>query len=1325
MSPDQRAAVTGATIPNTVTKISNPGFANLTNLQNIVIPSSVTFIDRFVFQSDSSLLAITIPESVTDMADGVFGGCTALQSATILNSMISPNQFANCTSLKDVTISSNVTTIDGGAFTNCSSVETLTIPASVTSCSGAFGGMTGLKTLNFYAQDVPAVFGGLPIENLDLTGAETIATGAFTGCSKLKNVIMSNSLTSIGRWVFQNDTSLLAITIPESVTDIADAVFSGCTALQSATVLNSTINVSQFANCTSLKDVTISNNVTSIGGSAFANCSSVETLTIPASVTSCSGAFGGMTGLKTLNFYAQDVPGGTFNGFPIETLDLTGAETIAWSAFSDCLLLTNITMTNSLKSIARFAFQNCSSLQQITIPSSVTFIDVDAFGNCANLQDVTVRWDTPLVVGSTPFSNLNPRLIQLNVPEGTENAYLSANVWQSFNIIMGTIHQYSPDVLGNNGSASITIYGGRLTKDATVELIQNGTAIKAVSVTGGNPGEFVANFAFNQIPSGKYDLHIMQANSVDTLISGGITVQGIAYPSVTASLASSGFRNFPTTSYLVLHNSGNVDALGVNAHILAPQELQASIKRKSFRDVIDTTGVFNFYCPDFDVALSIPNSLIARYMDVLSTGDSIPVTTAFGAPFNGTAYQIYVPRVPSGGDVRIPITFVSHAGAHAISNVITAVDGNNTFNPVSSDSLNYLAVQRLNNYMDVYVGIQDSVMLQKITDFGVWQKTWKVAEEVERAVLAADRDHTGYSADQLNGTLDSTFFDYGIHRKEMATVMLALEGISTKYSSEQRPDGIMNFAGSGYQTASTYQPVFNAPQNVSKDSQATSASDILNNSTFQEIMSYNSTFSQGLKTGNGVISLYRMACVDNQDPNRQGLRFFTTATPDDQGRIIKIVYDAGGDDIIWGKVGDVMNFATPLGSAITPSLQAGITTLQAGLAVARKINQNYVDAGLEDIAPAGSIAGLNKFNQGLQTILPGDPNDITGPAGVNDERYVSSSQPMNYVIYFENKPDANVPAMFVNVYDTLDVNKYDMSTLRFNNIQVADTVFSMPGVSSGAYYNEYDLRPRQNYLLGVTAELNTETGIVHWRFETLDPATHATIDDPTGGFLPPNVNAPEGEASVSFSVKQKNNLPHLTQLANEATIVFDYNEPMTTNLWTNLLDITAPTSSVFTSQLSDSTFKVAWNGTDTESGTAGYTVYTSINNGDFFPMGTYANVNEMTLKADVDTLYSFYVEAVDNVGNAEQKPAIAEASIKLSPTAIPTVKDNQSSLWATVNSGILKIAGLEQGIPFSIYDLRGITVYKGIASASEASVSLPDHGVYIIQSGGRTVKVMN
>jgi hypothetical protein len=63
------------------------------------------------------------------------------------------------------------------------------------------------------------------------------------------------------------------------------------------------IDYSEFEDCTSLKSVTIPNSVTSIGSRAFYRCSGLTSVTIGNSVTSIgNGAFGWCNNLKTINY---------------------------------------------------------------------------------------------------------------------------------------------------------------------------------------------------------------------------------------------------------------------------------------------------------------------------------------------------------------------------------------------------------------------------------------------------------------------------------------------------------------------------------------------------------------------------------------------------------------------------------------------------------------------------------------------------------------------------------------------------------------------------------------------------------------------------------------------------------------------------------------------------------------------------------------------------------------------------------------------------------------------------------------------------------------
>ena len=151
-------------------------------------------------------------------------------------------------------------------------------------------------------------------------GTRIICDNAFTWCRSLSDIVIPNSVTSIGFGAFFNCSSLSNIVIPDSVTSIGGAA---------------------FFTCGSLSSIVIPDSVTSIGHNVFQGCSSLSEIVIPDSVTS-----------------------------------------IGNSAFSGCSSLSKIVIPTSVTSIGDWTFSSCSSLSEVVIPSSVTSIGDWTFNGC-------------------------------------------------------------------------------------------------------------------------------------------------------------------------------------------------------------------------------------------------------------------------------------------------------------------------------------------------------------------------------------------------------------------------------------------------------------------------------------------------------------------------------------------------------------------------------------------------------------------------------------------------------------------------------------------------------------------------------------------------------------------------------------------------------------------------------------------------------------------------------------------------------------------------------------------------------------------------------
>ena len=113
---------------------------------------------------------------------------------------------------------------------------------------------------------------------------------------------------------------------------------------------------------------------------------------------------------------------------------------------------------------------------------------------------------------------------------------------------------------------------------------------------------------------------------------------------------------------------------------------------------------------------------------------------------------------------------------------------------------------------------------------------------------------------------------------------------------------------------------------------------------------------------------------------------------------------------------------------------------------------------------------------------------------------------------------------------------------------------------------------------------------VIWEFTTLDTLTMSLTNDPFDGFLPPNVDSPEGQGFVSFGIELNESVQSGDIIENNSTIIFDTNEPIHTNTWLNHIDREAPSSQMvaFSATLETGDIPLNWSGLDNHSGIRNY-----------------------------------------------------------------------------------------------------------------------------------------
>lgn len=244
-------------------------FAGCRQLVSCVLPETLTKIGSSSFQYCSALESINLPDSLTTIGESAFSGCSALKldiTNCFKNSTsIASDSFVNLTGVTGVVnmpiceiISgfqgtkvtgigdiSSATKIGDNAFYNCEDLtyDVTNLPKAITRIGWyAFKGCTKVTGII----DLPNLTGVMPhatfwhtgiseIRNLgtitELTGDINGQHGCFNGCTSLVKVTLPESLITIGENTFNSCSGVKKFDIPQSVTTIGANAFINCTSL--------------------------------------------------------------------------------------------------------------------------------------------------------------------------------------------------------------------------------------------------------------------------------------------------------------------------------------------------------------------------------------------------------------------------------------------------------------------------------------------------------------------------------------------------------------------------------------------------------------------------------------------------------------------------------------------------------------------------------------------------------------------------------------------------------------------------------------------------------------------------------------------------------------------------------------------------------------------------------------------------------------------------------------------------------------------------------------------------------------------------------------
>ena len=363
----------------------------------------------------------------------------------------------------------------------------------------------------------------------------------------------------------------------------------------------------------------------------------------------------------------------------------------------------------------------------------------------------------------------------------------------------------------------------------------------------------------------------------------------------------------------------------------------------------------------------------------------------------------------------------------------------------------------------------------------------------------------------------------------------------------------------------------------------------------------------------------------------------------------------------------------------------GAGTLPAAIAEARQTLDYLVQRVELGTAPGGcSDALLPRWRQArlVAVVSSIDPNEKSGPVGA-----IHHGQTLTYTVWFENQASASGYARDVIVEDvlatTLDLNSVRLLPIRVGTLDCSGP--NPPCLPGGTIPYSGDIDLSGPTRVRVTVDFAPPAAITRklvWRFSTLNDSDGLPPSDPSVGFLPPNVTAPQGEGSVQFTVVPSALTPDGTPVQNGATITMD-TITQSANTVSNTLDDTPPQSNVMalSSPIPSPGFTVSWAAPNPPPDLKDFTIYFAEDGGPDSAWKEDVTATSATFTPRPGGHgYTFYSRARDNSLNVEPKPTVPDAQT-LSTTAVESAADLSLALHGAQPNPAIGILRVEFTLP--------------------------------------------
>lgn len=404
--------------------------------------------------------------------------------------------FTRCQQLTSVEMPNTVTVLNNDCFETCTALTDVVLSNS-------------LKTIGRFA------FNGSKIKSITLpVTLESIGNQAFCNCFELREFVMDGTgghFSVEDGVLFNGDKTTLVLypnmkgdtyVIPSFVTTIGENAFYSCRGLKSVTVGDNVESVLEgaFYNCAALEQIVLPNSVTVLEDWVFAYCYALKSAVLPDGITAIGNdLFAGCSLLESI-----DIPESVTSIGRQAFHSCASLKSVAWSknieivgseAFSGCKSLTEMVLSSPVTEIGLEAFYGCAGMKKLVLPAELEYLADAIILECVELDTVVCYATVPPSCAQWAFEGLLENC-KLYVPEGTMEDYAKASGWNKFKYI----YEIKSTGIESTQYDSFSIYAAGHT--LVVDNLPASETVTVYNLNGCKVAEFMAVPGYNRMELG-------------------------------------------------------------------------------------------------------------------------------------------------------------------------------------------------------------------------------------------------------------------------------------------------------------------------------------------------------------------------------------------------------------------------------------------------------------------------------------------------------------------------------------------------------------------------------------------------------------------------------------------------------------------------------------------------------------------------------------------------------------------------------------------------------------------------------------------------------